>query len=91
MEPIILHGSGATPNPIKVAIVLEELKLPFTINEVNIQKGEHKQEPFVSLNPNGRLPAIEDPNTGVKLFEVRCAPSHLHRITAHIEPSLVLL
>lgn len=28
-----------------------------------------KQEPFLSLNPNGRAPAIEDPNTGVTLWE----------------------
>jgi glutathione S-transferase len=31
---------------------------------------ELKQEPFVSLNPNGRVPTIEDPNTGIVLFEV---------------------
>lgn len=28
-----------------------------------------KQEPFVSKNPNGRVPAIEDPNTGITLWE----------------------
>ncbi|KAK0256157.1 glutathione S- transferase, nitrogen catabolite repression regulator, partial [Friedmanniomyces endolithicus] len=28
-----------------------------------------KQEPYISLNPNGRLPAIEDPNTGLVLWE----------------------
>lgn len=27
------------------------------------------QEPFESLNPNGRVPVIEDPNTGITLFE----------------------
>lgn len=27
------------------------------------------QEPFESVNPNGRVPAIEDPNTGMVLWE----------------------
>jgi glutathione S-transferase len=67
MKPIILYGSGPTPNPIKVAILLEELGLPFEVRPVK----EIKAEPYISLNPNGRLPSIEDPNTGVKVFEVR--------------------
>jgi len=29
-----------------------------------------KKEAFEKLNPNGRVPAIEDPNTGITLFEV---------------------
>lgn len=28
-----------------------------------------KKEPFESINPNGRVPAIEDPNTGLNLWE----------------------
>lgn len=28
-----------------------------------------KQEPFISLNPNGRVPVIKDPNTGITLWE----------------------
>jgi glutathione S-transferase len=69
MQAIELYGTGQTPNPIKVAIFLEELGIPFKPIPVDIQKGAHKQEPFVALNPNGRLPAIHDPNTGVTLFE----------------------
>jgi glutathione S-transferase len=69
MEPIILYGAGQTPNPIKVAIVLEELGLPFNVVPVSMKDGI-KKEPYISINPNGRLPSIEDPNTGVKLFEV---------------------
>jgi len=31
--------------------------------------GDLKKEPFESVNPNGRVPAIEDPNTGLHLWE----------------------
>jgi glutathione S-transferase len=30
---------------------------------------EIKQEPYIQVNPNGRVPAIEDPNTGITLWE----------------------
>jgi len=66
-KPIVLYGHGPTPNPIKVAIVLEELGVPFEVK--SLEQGANKQEPFISINPNGRLPAIEDPNTGYNLFE----------------------
>lgn len=65
MKPLVLYGRGPSPNPVKVAILLEELGLPFEVKQVK----EIKAEPFISLNPNGRLPALEDPNTGVKVFE----------------------
>ena len=48
-------------------MVLEELGLPYETKFLDFQSV--KQEPFISFNPNGRVPAIEDPNTGLKLFE----------------------
>ena len=48
-------------------MVLEELGLPFETKFLDF--GSVKQEPYTSVNPNGRVPAIEDPNTGLKLFE----------------------
>lgn len=68
-KPIALYANGPSPNPKKVAIVLEELGVPYEI--ITTPYTEVKQEPFLSLNPNGRLPAIKDPNTGITLFEVR--------------------
>ena len=69
-KPIVLYGHGGTPNPIKVAILLEELGIPFEVKALDM-KTELKAEPYLSINPNGRVPSIEDPNTGVKLFEVQ--------------------
>ncbi|KAM0226902.1 hypothetical protein ACHAPO_011996 [Fusarium lateritium] len=67
MQPIILYSHQQGPNPWKVALILEELGLPYETKFVNFT--DVKKEPYVSLNPNGRLPAIVDPNTDMKLWE----------------------
>lgn len=51
-----------TPNGIKINIALEELGLPFECHTVNIMEGEQHRPPFVELCPNGKIPAILDPN-----------------------------
>ena len=68
MLPLILWGHWGAPNPYKVCIILEALKLPYKINLLEFS--EVKQESYIKLNPNGRLPTLQDPNTGVTLFEV---------------------
>ncbi|KAI4189164.1 MAG: hypothetical protein L6R41_001663 [Letrouitia leprolyta] len=55
------------PNPWKVILVLEELGVPYEIKSIRFE--DIKKEPFINLNPNGRVPAIEDPNTGLTLWE----------------------
>lgn len=55
------------PNPFKVAIILEELGIPY--ERVVVEMADMKKEPFEKINPNGRVPAIEDPNTGITLWE----------------------
>src|SRR5690606_10612811 len=54
--------SFPTPNGVKVSIALEELGLPYEAHPVNISKNETWGEEFLSLNPNGKIPAIIDPN-----------------------------
>ncbi|KAF2799151.1 glutathione S-transferase [Melanomma pulvis-pyrius CBS 109.77] len=66
-KPIKVHMCPAGPNPWKVVIVLEELGVPYEVNSFPFQ--EVKSKPFTDLNPNGRAPAIEDPNTGITLWE----------------------
>jgi glutathione S-transferase len=63
------------PNVFKVIIILEELKLPYTLEPVDM--GDIKKEPYISLNPNGRLPSMKDPNTGIILWEVGSRVSQL--------------
>ena len=66
IKPIKVWGLNG-PNPSKVAIILTELGLPHDI--VPIQFSEVKKPDYVAINPNGRLPSIQDPNTGLTLWE----------------------
>ncbi|KAL1857571.1 hypothetical protein VTK73DRAFT_8034 [Phialemonium thermophilum] len=67
LKPFELYYRGPSPNPWKVAIVLEELGLPWKF--VEVQADELKKEPYLSLNPNGRVPALVDPNKSITLWE----------------------
>lgn len=67
MKPIIHWSHAGGPNPWKVALIMEELGIPSETKFLDFT--QVKQEPYLSINPNGRLPAIEDPNTGITLWE----------------------
>lgn len=54
--------SFPTPNGVKVSIALEEIGLPYEPHAVNIGKNESWTPEFLSLNPNGKIPAIVDPD-----------------------------
>lgn len=49
-----------TPNGHKVSIALEEMGLPYTFRAINLLALEQRQEWFLKINPNGRIPAIVD-------------------------------
>jgi GST-like protein len=49
-----------TPNPAKVALMLEETGLPFELVPVDTKKGEQHLAAFLAVNPNGKVPAIVD-------------------------------
>jgi len=50
-----------TPNGVKASIMLEELGLPYEPHLVDITKDQSHTPEFLSLNPNGKIPAIIDP------------------------------
>jgi GST-like protein len=54
--------SFPTPNGVKVSIALEETGIPYEAHRVDILKDESWTPEFLSLNPNGKIPAILDPN-----------------------------
>jgi GST-like protein len=49
-----------TPNPMKVALLLEETKIPYEVIPVDTFKGEQHKPEFRKINPNGKTPAIVD-------------------------------
>jgi GST-like protein len=51
-----------TPNGVKVSIMLEEIALPYEVHLVDFNKNDQKTPEFLSLNPNGKIPAIIDPD-----------------------------
>jgi GSH-dependent disulfide-bond oxidoreductase len=62
-----------TPNGVKVSIMLEEIGLPYEAHTIDFGKDDQFTPEFLSLNPNGKIPAIIDPDgPGLKpigLFE----------------------
>ena len=55
------------PNPIKVALYLEETGTPYELVPVDTLKGEQHSPEYRAINPNGKTPAIED--GGVRVFD----------------------
>lgn len=51
-----------TPNGVKASIMLEETGLPYEPHLVDIGENESWTPEFLSLNPNGKIPAIIDPD-----------------------------
>ncbi|QDC01914.1 glutathione S-transferase N-terminal domain-containing protein [Mesorhizobium sp. 8] len=54
--------SAPTPNGVKVSIMLEEIGLPYEPHYVDIGKDESWTPEYLALNPNGKIPAIVDPD-----------------------------
>jgi GST-like protein len=54
--------SAPTPNGVKVGIMLEECGLPYEPHRIDIGANESHDPAFLALNPNGKIPAIYDPD-----------------------------
>ena len=83
MKPLLLHAHDTGPNPIKIAIALEFLRIPYEIKLWEFGddpvKGV-KGKAFLAINENGRLPALEDPNTGVVAWESGAVMNYVLRL-----------
>ena len=80
-----------TPNRVKVSIMLEELGLEYEPHLIDIMKNESNTPDFLSLNPNGRIPAIVDPDgpdgKPIGLFESGAILMYLAEKTGKLMPS----
>ena len=59
--PIELHAFD-TPNGRKISVALEEMALPYDVTIVDIRKGQQHDPEFLKISPNGKIPAIVDPD-----------------------------
>lgn len=79
-----------TPNGWKVSIALEEMGLPYSVRYVNIGAGEQFEAAFQALSPNGRMPAIVDPDgpdgKPISLFESGAILQYLGRKSGQYYP-----
>ena len=80
-----------TPNGVKVSIMLEEIGLPYEVHLVDFNKDDQKTPEFLSLNPNGKIPAILDPNgpggRPLGLFESGAILQYLAEKTGKLLPA----
>jgi GST-like protein len=80
-----------TPNGVKVSIMLEEIGLPYEPQTINIGKNETFTPEFLSLNPNGKIPAIIDPDgpggAPLGLFESGAILQYLAEKTGKLLPA----
>ena len=80
--------TAATPNGHKASVTLEELGLPYTVQPLNLRKGEQKQPEFLAINPNGRIPAIVDSEEdNFAVFESGAIMIYLAEKTGKLLPS----
>jgi GSH-dependent disulfide-bond oxidoreductase len=79
-----------TPNGVKVSIMLEEIGLPYEVHLVDFNKDDQKTPEFLTLNPNGKIPAIIDPNgpggKPLPLFESGAILQYLAEKTGKLVP-----
>ena len=80
-----------TPNGHKITIALEEMGLPYTIQYVDISKGEQFNSEFLRISPNNKMPAIID-HDGIdgkqtSIFESGAILLYLSRKTGQFMPS----
>ncbi len=83
--------SFPTPNGVKASIALEELGIPYEAHFVDIMANETHSPEFLSLNPNGKIPAIIDPDgpggKPIGLFESGAILLYLAEKTGRLLPS----
>ncbi|MGH6827537.1 MAG: glutathione S-transferase family protein [Rhizomicrobium sp.] len=80
-----------TPNGWKISIALEEMQLAYVMRPVNIGKGEQFAASFLKISPNGRMPAILDPDgpggAPISVFESGAILQYLGRKSGKLYPA----
>ncbi|NOX50065.1 MAG: glutathione S-transferase [Gammaproteobacteria bacterium] len=79
--------TASTPNGWKASVTLEELQLPYAVHPVNLSSAQQKEEWFLKMCPNGRIPAIVDREQGdFAVFESGAIMMYLAEKTGQLMP-----
>jgi GST-like protein len=76
--------TSPTPNGWKVSIMVEECGLPYELRTIDLGKGEQREDWFLEISPNGRIPAIRD--DGFPVFESGAVLHYLAEKTGKFLP-----
>jgi GSH-dependent disulfide-bond oxidoreductase len=79
--------TSPTPNGWKASIMLEEIGLPYTVKPIRLETLEQRQDWYLKLNPNGRIPTIVDHDEGgFAVFESGAILIYLAEKTGKLMP-----
>lgn len=76
-----------TPNGRKASIMLEETGLPYRVHSIDISQGKQFTPEYVEINPNSKIPAIVDQETGITVFESGAILIYLAEKTGQFLPA----
>ena len=80
--------TAPTPNGHKASCTLEELELPYTVHPVDLAAQVQKEDWFLALNPNGRIPVIRDrDHEDFVVFESGAIMIYLAELTGRLLPT----
>jgi len=80
--------TSPTPNGWKASVTLEELELPYEVTPIDLSKNVQKEEWFLKLNPNGRIPVIVDrEQEDLPVFETGAIMIYLAEKTGKLLPT----
>ncbi|QLF93951.1 glutathione S-transferase family protein [Pseudomonas sp. ABC1] len=86
--PDLTLYTDSSPNGFKITIALEELGLPYALEHVHIDHGEHRRPAFLELNPHGRIPVLRDHKAGITIFESAAILLYLAQISGQLLPNI---
>ena len=80
--------TASTPNGWKASVTLEELGVPYNVHPIDLGSRAQKEEWFLALNPNGRIPVIVDTdNDNFAVFETGAIMVYLAELTGRLLPT----
>lgn len=80
--------TSATPNGRKISVALEELNLDYEVNEINLTDNVQKEDWYLKINPNGKIPAIIDHDANdITIFESGAILIYLAEKTGKLLPT----